>query len=337
MARVENIRNLSNSYYKVTRNHGDRFKYLVPFPFGLTSTTKAHWTTDVIVLDPSCSWQPATTTEPVNLSWNVMLPESNLGISLRNDSLGMFSFPPMFSSIYSISVSSNGNTQLSTFTLCNKSATEFPVPVDGSVLFAIDQLNLPEPHGYPDTMSVDLSSIPTLKLPTGNALAFLLCSPHISIQTRQVWAIGNGNLDLGKPQPSQGNIDLLQANYILSLILFDLPTMSGPTSVFDQVGTDLMVRLIFGNDVAYPHDNMPPAPLTNITAAYTQIINSAMNTFFSNPIATVNVPGGHTEEQMVFTSSLGHIITSAILFAFLRAQENCRGTSVPSVQWRALA
>ena len=89
MAWVENIRNLSNGYPKVTRNQGDRFKYLVPFPLWLTSTTKAHWTTDVIVLDPSCSWQPATTTEPVNLSRNVTLPESNFGISLRNDSLGM--------------------------------------------------------------------------------------------------------------------------------------------------------------------------------------------------------------------------------------------------------
>ena len=30
-----------------------------------------------------------------------------------------------------------------------------------------------------------------------------------------------------------------------------------------------------------------------------------------------NVPGGYTEEQIVFMSSLGHIIRSAILFVFL--------------------
>jgi hypothetical protein len=169
-------------------------------------------------------------------------------------------------------------------------------------------------------MSVDLSSIPTLKFPTGNGgenvVAFLLCSPHVSIQTHQVSATGNGNLTLGKQQASQGNIDFLQANYLLSFISLALPTNSGPTTSF-QVGTDLMVRLLFGTDVANFYDGMPPAPLTNITAVYKRVIHSAMKTFLSGAIATENVPGGYTEERMVFTSSLGHIIASAILFAFL--------------------
>jgi hypothetical protein len=162
---------------------------------------------------------------------------------------------------------------------------------------------------------VDLSSIPTLKLPTGNVLAFLLCSPHVFIQTYQVWATGNGNLTLGKRQPSQGNIDFYQANYLLSYILQDLPTNSGPTSKYYQVGTDLMVRLIFGTN---PADYNPqPAPLTNITTVYKQVIQSAMKTYLSGALGTANVPGGYIEEQMVFTSSLGHVITSAILFTFL--------------------
>ena len=38
---------------------------------------------------------------------------------------------------------------------------------------------------------------------------------------------------------------------------------------------------------------------------------------YGGPVATENVPGGYTEEQMVFTSSLGHVITSVILFVFL--------------------
>ena len=61
---------------------------------------------------------------------------------------------------------------------------------------------------------------------------------------------------------------------------------------------------------------MPPAPLSNITTVYRQVIHSAMKPFLSGRIAKENVPGGYTEEQMVFTSSLGHVITSAILFAF---------------------
>jgi hypothetical protein len=94
-------------------------------------------------------------------------------------------------------------TQISAFSCYNTSGLEPTVPVDGSMLFAIDQLGYPqsESFGY-DTISVDLSSIPTLKFSTRNGgenvLAFLLCSPHVSIQTRQVSATGNGNLTLGK-------------------------------------------------------------------------------------------------------------------------------------------
>ena len=112
-------------------------------------------------------------------------------------------------------------------------------------------------------MSVDLSSIPTLKLPTGNVLAFLMCEPHASIQTRQVRATGNGNLTLGKPQRSQGNIEFYQANYFLSYILSNFSSNSGPTSSLFQVGTDMMAKLIFGTiyidspDFEIP-DNFPP-------------------------------------------------------------------------------
>ena len=99
MAWVENILNLTNSYYKVTSSEGDQFEYLVPFPPGYASTLKAYWTTDVIVLDPSCSWQTGATTGLqvvsdtgfVNQSyWPVTLPESNLGFNFPNDQLGMF-------------------------------------------------------------------------------------------------------------------------------------------------------------------------------------------------------------------------------------------------------
>ena len=91
MAWVEDFLNLTNGYYKVASSEGDQFEYLVPFPPGYTSTMKARWTTDVIVLDPSCSWQTATTTGPVNLTtWDVTLGESNLGVVLENDDFGMF-------------------------------------------------------------------------------------------------------------------------------------------------------------------------------------------------------------------------------------------------------
>jgi len=95
MAWVENFLNLTNGYHKVTSNEGDQFEYLVPFPLGYTSTMKAHWTTDVIVLDPSCSWQTAMTTRFVNDSdWYVTLYESKFRCNDSNYGLGMFLLSP---------------------------------------------------------------------------------------------------------------------------------------------------------------------------------------------------------------------------------------------------
>ena len=198
--------------------------------------------------------------------------------------------------------------------MCENRSSEFTVPVDGSVLLVIDQH---EPFTYGQTFPVNLSSVPTYKFPSGDVLAFLLCSPHASIQTRQVWATGNGNLTLGKLQQSQGNIDFYQANYLLSYVLTRLATNSGPTTFPFQVGTDLMQRLMFGTNDAVGGTPYLPAPLTNITAMYKQVIQSAMKPFLSGGLATESVPGGYTEEQMVFTSSLGHVFASAILFVFL--------------------
>ena len=213
----------------------------------------------------------------------------------------------------------------------HNTSSESLVAVDGSVLFIIDQLEsynesmmnswaigglLPtSAHAVP----VNLSSIPTLKFPSGDVFGFLMCSPHAFIQTRQVRATGNGNLTLGIPQPSQGNIDLLQANYALSLVLTYLPFSSGPTTNYGQLGTDLILRLFFGNQSQSSpgpkiYEFAPPA---NITAMYKHIVHSAMKPFLSGGITTENVPGGFTEEKVVFKSSLGHVLASTILFALL--------------------
>ena len=211
-------------------------------------------------------------------------------------------------------------TQVSVSVAYNNSATG-NTAVDGSVFFVIDQRNYSESSISAGFITVNLSSIPTLELPTGDVLAFLMCEPHVSIQTRQVRATGNGNLTLGKPQRSQGNIDSYQANFLLSFILLLSSTDSGPTTSLSQVGTDMLCWLIFGinNTTGYTtgFTNVHPAPLTNITAVFKQVIQSAMKTVLSGTFGTENVPGGYIEEQMVFTASLGHIITSAILFLFL--------------------
>ena len=88
MTWVENVFNLTNGYYKVTSSEDDQFEYLVPFPPAYTSTMKAYWTTDVIVLDPSCSWQTPTTISYVNSTLDVTLAESNLSLSYSDTDFG---------------------------------------------------------------------------------------------------------------------------------------------------------------------------------------------------------------------------------------------------------
>jgi len=78
----------------------------------------------------------------------------------------------------------------------------------------------------------------------------------------------------------------------------------------------MMIRLIFGNNFQ-SNMNTPPAPATNITAVYTQVIQSAMKVFMSGALGRANVTGGSIQEKVVFKSSLGQVITSTILFALL--------------------
>ena len=88
---VENVLNLTNSYYGVTSSEGDQFEYLVPCPPNYTSTTKAYWTTDVIVLEPSCSWQSIG----VNSNGKLSIPVFNLSFLLEKYNLGMFESPSL--------------------------------------------------------------------------------------------------------------------------------------------------------------------------------------------------------------------------------------------------
>ena len=166
---------------------------------------------------------------------------------------------------------------------------------------------------------MNLSNVPTLQFFNKYTLAFLVCSPRASIQTYEVRTIGNGIIYLGQPQRTQGNLDFDQINYLLSFVLLDFATDSGP-----HIGswTTMMIQLILGDylnplgDAVFPM-YIPPAPLANITTVYKQVIQSAMKTLLSGAIAKENVPGGSTVERVVFKSSLGHLITSTILFVLL--------------------
>ena len=82
--------------------------------------------------------------------------------------------------------------------------------------------------------------------------ASLLCSPLVSIQIRQVWTTGNGNLTLGKPHRNryQGNVDFYQANYLLSYALLGFSTRSSSVNHFSRPSGDRQEIMVFKWDFA---------------------------------------------------------------------------------------
>ncbi|KDR71965.1 hypothetical protein GALMADRAFT_143320 [Galerina marginata CBS 339.88] len=318
MSWVESTLNLTKTYYKVTvaGSEGDPSGYIVPFPPGYPTTMRAYWTTDIVVFNPSCSWKTPNMTGVIDVStgngwtliqgqnWPVaLLPETNSYIGLTSNA-----FVPTPESPAKISVAIP-------FLELNNPARSI---LDGSVVFVISQF--PGQHSndsiVPASNFTDMSALPTLQFSNGNVLAFLRCFPHASIQTRQVRTTGNGILTLGRTQQQrQGNLDIDQVNAFLGLVMSDFPTSSGP--FFDEDGgAAMMVKLMYGDNFT-KFRNIPPAPLANITAVYKLVIQSAMKTLVSGALGTAIVPGGLGEMQLAFSSSLGHVITSAIFFAIL--------------------
>ena len=101
MAWVENLLNLSYSYYWVTTSsEGDQFEYLVPTPLWYDNTMKAYWTTDVIVFEPSCSWQTPTIMDETQYSLDVSLYESNSSFVFMQRDESMFLLTSNFSCVF---------------------------------------------------------------------------------------------------------------------------------------------------------------------------------------------------------------------------------------------
>ena len=88
---VDIVLNLTGTttYSRVSNEReDDPLGYIVPFPPDYTTAMKAHWTTDIIVLDPSCNWQTLILAD--NQSLLVTLVEENTTLPLDPDYFGMF-------------------------------------------------------------------------------------------------------------------------------------------------------------------------------------------------------------------------------------------------------
>jgi hypothetical protein len=168
------------------------------------------------------------------------------------------------------------------------------LPSDGSVTFAFiscttgcteDQINIVSI--YPN-----YTGIPTLQFTApGNSyeLAFLVCKPNITIETREVRTQGSFILDVqplpeGKPYPRQGNLDFVETSFMLGVSTSYLSADSGPqTSTWYGLGTETQVNFIFSdfqmNAIDLSTTNvtvtLQPLPIQNLTQRYTKIVQAA--------------------------------------------------------------
>ena len=62
---------------------------------------------------------------------------------------------------------------------------------------------------------------------------------------------------------------------------------------------------------------LAPSPLTNITIAYTKLLQSSMKIFIGGKLGTTYVPGRVVKEIVVLRSSLPYVVASTVLFATL--------------------
>lgn len=183
----------------------------------------------------------------------------------------------------------------------------------------------------------DLSGLPTIHIVQHNfnrtlpdmsyELAFLICAPHTDFETREVRNDGLGRLTVQNfSYPfRQGNLDPTQTNILLSNALSDIAQSAGPTVAGAAIlGTEGQASLIFGPNSTNITDDfsqsmiiLKPAPIENITAAYTLMLRSASKVFLNGAVSKAYVPGRLSTEQIIFTSSLPQVIVSTVLFFLL--------------------
>jgi hypothetical protein len=73
----------ANYSFSVATSDAEFAAYIVPNPVDLPTTVSAHWMTDVIGINPSCTWASTNISAPTQLQANQSLG-SSAGIYLEN-------------------------------------------------------------------------------------------------------------------------------------------------------------------------------------------------------------------------------------------------------------
>ncbi|KAF8606414.1 hypothetical protein BDV93DRAFT_542676 [Ceratobasidium sp. AG-I] len=319
------------------------YKHAVPIPLDLEANVSARWISDVIVMDPVCTWtvpDPPLTVPPE--SWNTNLTyEIGLNISLPTHGVGarivlsdirelVIWLMGRGSTYARVLADDSQRTKLmGVLTLFNLT-TNYP-PTQGTMAWIVAQCTSCEAFWYADPSKIDFTGIPAqeFKYPstfTGNIteetslVSFLVCNPRATIESREVRADGSGRVEVveSKPLARQGNLHTLQTKLLLSRALFEYTLNSGPSTTYSGIGKAAQIQLFFGKvGNSTETKTLTPRPIDKLTEGYALAQQAAMRSYLSGEIASSYVPGRVQTLTLVFTSSLPHVITSTILFALL--------------------
>ncbi|KAH7885583.1 hypothetical protein F5I97DRAFT_1417124 [Phlebopus sp. FC_14] len=311
--------------------------YIVPTPPNLNSTVTARWLTDVVGLNPYCTWATPNLTETSTktamnktdksaTAVSVYLQGLDLDVSVMND------YFPLYDSNYVASI----NVLDPTVSIVNH--TTGNLPTDGSLVLTIvqctqgctgDAINM-------FAIFVDFTDIPFLTFTAPGAIyemAFLVCKPNPVIETREVRTVGSMTVEVqpppsGQTYPRQGNLDFSQTALLMSYSLSELSYDSGPassewyglgsaTQVDFLFGWDQMDNIVYGVDYDNTSTTITLLSIDQITPVYTQMVQGAMKPYVSGTLATAYVPGRVASVKHIFTSSMPHVVASTILFVLL--------------------
>ncbi|KAG1752305.1 uncharacterized protein EDB91DRAFT_1101762 [Suillus paluster] len=311
---------MSYAYTMSNNSRGEYAAYVAPMPTSIQASTTARWLTDVAGLNPFCTWAKA-----VNLT-NSSVAATAVTAYLEDLDLDI-AVPSSLFPVYK----SNFVTRIYVLdpTVYVFNHTTQTLPSDGSTTFAIISINIISI--YPD-----LTGIPTLQFTAPNntyELAFLVCKPNITIETREVRTQGSFILEVqplpeGKAYPRQGNLDFMQTSLMFGVATSYLSTDSGPaTSTWFGLGSETQVNFLFSDAQMNAIDSnniggaitLQLSPLENLTQGYTQISQAAAKAYIMGGEGTAYVPGRVSGKQLVFTSALPNVIVATVAFVLLWA------------------
>ncbi|KAJ3481627.1 hypothetical protein NLI96_g7532 [Meripilus lineatus] len=304
LAWVEGVMEVPYSFQVVESS-----KYVVPAPLNLPMNVPARWLSDVAVMNPTCTYPvslpPTYISDYVNYT---QLALDGVGVTLNLDTVSL-------SQIAIVSASEVYNT------------TDAGYPANGATVFLLS--GCIDGCRYDTQYNWDLSGLPVVQVADTDFhnnstynVSFLVCSPNVVIETREIRNDGHGRLTVMETPytPRQGNLHPGQTSVMFSTALGMLDMGGGPSSILNsEAQTILLLGPTATNISGSFHDppTLRPLPEADIAEIYAHMLHSATKVYLDGTFSTAYVPGRIWVERVVFASSLPQLIASTILLVIL--------------------